>query len=46
MRKRRLIRTIIIAAFCAVIFSVIVMIWMKKDAEEYKKWQANTEERG
>lgn len=40
MRKKRLIRTIIIVAFCAIVFSVIVMIWMKKDAEEYKKWQA------
>lgn len=40
MRKRRLIRTIIIVAVCGIIFSVIAMIWMKKDAEEYAKWQA------
>ncbi len=40
MRKRRLIRTIIIVAVCGIIFSIIAMIWMKKDAEEYARWQA------
>lgn len=40
MRKKRLIRTVIVVVCIAILFFIAAILWMKKDAEEYAKWQA------
>lgn len=40
MRKKRLCKRIALVVIVAVFFVIIAILWMKKDKEEYIKWQA------
>ena len=40
MRKKRLIVMIIVVVFCALFLSVVGHVMLKKDEEEYARWQA------
>lgn len=40
MRKKRLVKMIVLVVSCALFLSVIAFLWMKKDKEEYARWQA------
>ena len=40
MRKKRLITMIVLVVFCALFLTVTAYILMRKDTEEYIKWQA------